>query len=1028
MKKYLVFLLGSCLSVFSVMAEDIELYVKHNIESDEKPRVMIIFDTSGSMAFSSRTGRHCGYDYRARRWRLCSDNRLGVAKSAITDLVNDNPDIDFGLMRFNGSNGGYVLARVGAPQSTIKSQINNLVADGATPLSETLWEAYLYLTGKGRYYTRYYSTNNRDTSIESGTNYISPFKQSAGAPERCDNSLSVILMTDGDPSNDSQQNSNINSLHVNTFGTSTPVYHNNYMPALAKVIHGDSDTTVDLYPSTSTKHDTGRVYTIGFGTGMSNSGKKILEKTAELGGGQYLQANTSSQLSEALVSVTNSIRQQSDSFVLPVAANTGNQTKSSDSLYYTMFLPETHTTWKGNLKKLKVKGNNSLVDMSGNPAMNSDGQIDKNATTFWSEPGSKDGNTVGKGGVNYQLSRQTTRKLYSDYGRAALHDLTYSEALRQYGNDLDTFAQKMGAPSSELQGIMSWARGIDVNDEDKDNNYSERREAIFGDPLHSKVVSINYGTESSPNIRLVIGTNAGFLHMFKDEGNTMTESWAFIPESLLPILKSQKDKKEDTKLYGVDGHATIYHDDKNGDNLVSSGDKVWLFVGMRRGGNQYYAFDITNPDSPKIMWGGPITGGSGDFAKLGQTWSKPLVTHIENQGDDPVVIFTAGYDTNKDNVSKTDDSIGQGVFIVKAKTGELVWSLTTDNGFTGKHSIVGGVSALDSNYDGFEDRLYMADTGGGVWRIDMPGADPADSDKPWTHFKLAQLGGNSASSDRRFYYAPVVARTYFSKVSVTETSNGNVKTRKDTPYEAILVGSGNRTRPTSTGVVDYLFMLRDENTVTKSFEGNDIPSAIKMSELLNVSNDPFAQQLDSLEGFTNLEASLGTFKGWKYKLGASEKSLSQASVAGGVAYFTSFTPPTTATKCEVEAGAGKLYAFHLHYGTKVYDKLSFDTKTDVPEAPQPYFTCEKPKGYTGDDSSNYCRAVVRMIGPAIASSDEGDETHGPSSGMPFTIPELTGEGTPIMENGKVVLTSAPLSFGLQTQQLYIYKREENDEK
>ena len=63
MKNVILFFI--CFINTAVFAEDIELYVKHNIDIDEKPRVMLIFDTSGSMAFSSRTGRDCGYDYRA---------------------------------------------------------------------------------------------------------------------------------------------------------------------------------------------------------------------------------------------------------------------------------------------------------------------------------------------------------------------------------------------------------------------------------------------------------------------------------------------------------------------------------------------------------------------------------------------------------------------------------------------------------------------------------------------------------------------------------------------------------------------------------------------------------------------------------------------------------------------------------------------------------------------------------------------------------------------------------------------------
>ena len=48
--KPFVSLLGLALST-SAVAEDIELYVNHDLDLDEKPRVLLIFDTSGSMAF-----------------------------------------------------------------------------------------------------------------------------------------------------------------------------------------------------------------------------------------------------------------------------------------------------------------------------------------------------------------------------------------------------------------------------------------------------------------------------------------------------------------------------------------------------------------------------------------------------------------------------------------------------------------------------------------------------------------------------------------------------------------------------------------------------------------------------------------------------------------------------------------------------------------------------------------------------------------------------------------------------------------
>ena len=153
-------------------------------------------------------------------------------------------------------------------------------------------------------------------------------------------------------------------------------------------------------------------------------------------------------------------------------------------------------------------------------------------------------------------------------------------------------------------------------------------------------------------------------------------------------------------------------------------------IGFNRNPNcpesKYQNLDITKPDSPKVMWGGPIVGGSGDFQELAQTWSKAQVAYINLRGykDRPVLIFGAGYDTNKDNVIRTNDSKGRGVFIVDAETGKKIWALTpNENGFTGNHSIASDITVLDSDYDGYVDRLYATDTGGDIWRIDMPGED-----------------------------------------------------------------------------------------------------------------------------------------------------------------------------------------------------------------------------------------------------------------------------------------------------------------
>ena len=526
-----------------------------------------------------------------------------LQKNTITELINDNANVDFGLMRFNSDNqGGYVLSGIGASSSEIKNKINTLEANGGTPLSETLWEAYLYLTGGSVRYADSQSSG-RDTSIVSGGKYISPFVPKAGE-QRCNSAVNVILMTDGDPSADGNANNSIYWKHKGIYNETVPVVRSNYMPAIAAVMHGrggSDPVEIDLYPNSSDLKDTAYVYTVGFGKGMSEAGEDILRKTAELGGGKYYQADTAKKLKEDFNKIISDINQRNSSFVSPsVSMNSSDQTQSGNSLYYTMFLPEKHTRWKGNLKKLQVK-DGEIIDMSNKPALDAqDGIISKDATTFWSAPGSKDGNNIEQGGVNYQLSKQTSRKLFSDFGKGTLIDFKWNKAKNKVG--AKQLRKLFNAnDNTEAKQIMNWASGKDVLDENSD---SDIRKDIFGDPLHSKPVTMDYGNN---DILVFVGTNSGVLHAFKDNGNTVNESWAFLPGQLLDIHKPLMNKQDGTKLYGVDGPITVFHKDINRDNIVNGSDKVWLFFGLRRGGTAYYALDITNPSTPKMLWSTPIT-------------------------------------------------------------------------------------------------------------------------------------------------------------------------------------------------------------------------------------------------------------------------------------------------------------------------------------------------------------------------------------------------------------------------------------
>ncbi|MCP3674132.1 MAG: hypothetical protein GY829_06635, partial [Gammaproteobacteria bacterium] len=229
-----------------------------------------------------------------------------------------------------------------------------------------------------------------------------------------------------------------------------------------------------------------------------------------------------------------------------------------------------------------------------------------------------------------------------------------------------------------------------------------------------------------------------------------------------------------------------------------------------------------DPDNPEFLW--KISNSTAGFSELGQTWSVPVIStipgltydHDSDAGDEyptpevpkPVLVFGAGYDTNKDATGVgTADSMGRGVFIVDALTGEKKWSYTSL-----EHSVPSAITPMDSNGDGISDRLYFGDTGGNVWRVDMPGADIGIT-LPWRITKLADLNDGTVANDRRFFNSPDVVRTKHKfcveVFSDTHDLAGECKITSMIKYYAVMIGTGDRTNPNATDVSNQFYMIRD---------------------------------------------------------------------------------------------------------------------------------------------------------------------------------------------------------------------------
>lgn len=894
-----------------------------------------------------------------------SKTRLEVAKETINELLTATPGVDFGMMLFNlnapsegDRDGGRIVSGIkkmtDANRAALLSTLQEIDAETNTPLCESLMETKRYYAGEAvnygkkdsnaKNYNYIGNTPARDASIESGNSYITPY-------DKCSDVIYTILITDGEPTVDNHADTAIAALNPGVQPFKMGNNSKNYLPVLSHWMLNN-----DINPDLPGKQ-IAKLYTIGFGEQAVDNAGKLLQAAADNGGGKYFAARSASALATALQASLLEILKVNSSFTSPsVASNNFDRTRSLDSVYYAMFLPEAGTRWSGNLKKLKIQGE-SIVDQNGDVAIDSSGSIGETVTTFWNNSGTPDGNRVVEGGALAQLQKQANRRFLVniDGGVKELKADNFSNGF---------LADLLGIDNEALAEDIAWARGIDVDDDDRDGSKTDLRRDLMGDPLHSKPLVLSYGEN---DIRVLVGTNHGFMHMFKDSGTTVAESWAFMPQELMKNIPAlRRNQNGDPKVYGVDGTPVAYFRDLDNDGVIGSDDKVWLFFGLRRGGSSYYALDITNPDDPKLMW--QIDSSTSGFSELAQSWSKPVITFLEVNGDKPVLAFGAGFSTNKDSLGVvSEDNEGRGVFLVDAASGSLIKAFGANQV---KHSVASAVAPLDSDFDAFADRLYFADTGGNVWRADMVGEDASK----WTLHKFAELSDGTQLGDRRFFNDPAVAPVYMRQVIENTTIiNGQtttVTTQADVPFDAVVIGSGSRPHPLYEGSNDMLFMLRDMNTVSQLFTVDNAPEPIVISDLLQITD---TTKPATPENMLERAKDMSTTKGWYYQLASAEKSLSPAIVLSGVAFFTSYVPTVEVDEntCSLSGGLGRLYSFDMNMGYFIRNVEEFDEI--IPDTPTTVTTTDSSTDEGEGDGEDECEGDNCGIAPPTTNIIVKDE-------------------------------------------------------
>ena len=478
------------------------------------------------------------------------------------------------------------------------------------------------------------------------------------------------------------------------------------------------------------------------------------------------------------------------------------------------------------------------------------------------------------------------------------------------------------------------------------------------------------------------------------------EKFAFIPKAMLlnqaPALVNGQGSATGVPYFGVDApwlvDAAYYYDYPNqkvtveqcskwsqsvikpdgssddGESRDCRNTRVRAYGGLRMGGEGLYGLDLVDKNNPKALF--KIDSSTGGFSRIGQIWAKPTKAKIKTaDGSTDVIIFGGGYDTCYENegfqvgitdttftkdadgnsCSNKSDAKGNAVYIINAKTGALIWSATnaanTVSGASNtvdinlKNSIVGGITALDRNNDGFMDQLYFADLGGQLFRADFRNAGSqqynndgtikvGSDNKPtlttaFSNTRVVRILQPAFSStnlkyNHRFYERPVVS---FYRDNST-FNNGRL-------YALINVISGDRSSPLSKirtnndhadrvyGIFDTDVTLADSSFYASDFDSRTDSSGNKIQKVKDLaSSDLYAfdttstSELDLADkkdmmykAATSTMPATGvkTKKGWYYRLTRFDgydgvkynKGVGRSEVINNFLYTTVYNPDMT---------------------------------------------------------------------------------------------------------------------------------------
>jgi type IV pilus assembly protein PilY1 len=724
-----------------------------------------------------------------------------------------------------------------------------------------------------------------------------------------------------------------------------------------------------------------KTHTIGFSLGYNTGDKekdednkiaveylkRLASPKATGGGRNFYPAESSSQLVSAFKAIVEDAQTTSASFAAPgISVNRFNRLLHNDEVYFALFKPFSAPCWDGNVKKFKIEGG-KIQDRKGQSAIE-ENRISEDAYSYWNDKNDKnekpDGATVTAGGAGQMLKDKewSDRKIFTSCEDALClldkNDENVVNLVQKYVTPDNLYdyhvadLKKYITPDNPddplgYEILIDWIKGRDVKNEIQDGNRENTRPWSFKDPLHSSPQVISYSSEDT---KLIFGTNDGLIRMI--DAKTGGEEWAFLPKELLykqPALMENNPSDPDDplapppRIYGIDGTSKFWINDAGNDAVISKNDFVRMYIGMRRGGRNIYALDVTN-SPPKLLWvikggkDGEDNEGKSNFIQLGQTWSDPLPALVDptycNEPDKicPVLLFGGGYHCSQDekeggntkftptgeldelgyeacaeeySSESKDGGGGNAIYMVHAETGELLWwaSNTAKSNLNLPkmiYPIPSKLALINAGGGKWINRIYVGDVGGQIWRIDLLGKEKNGKDNT----RGDRLAVFSTDSDvdhmvpkedrRRFFYPPEW-----------------IKVGKANLGELVVIGSGTRQNPLETTVKNRLYVFRDKGEWNEN--GKLVDGAVTM-EKLTIIEDASEESPDYFE-----EGNLGWYLDF---LGKGEKNLGSPLVhekqdGEKVVIFTTYIPSNPLEQDDnvcFNEGRSSLYAVNLLTG------------------------------------------------------------------------------------------------------------------